>query len=229
MNRTKIEWVRNADGTQGYSWNPIRGICPVGCWYCYARRHYKRFKLDPKPKYVGGLGPEGKGPSVLDVPVGSRVFVCSTFEIFHPDVDERRHLIWGAIEQRPDVTFILLTKMPARINRPMPPNVWLGVTVEDEYAWVREKHPAIFLKAKVKFISFEPLLGHPENSDFPYVAGEFDWFILGRLTGHGKKHNPSPDTIKRILDIAEEFNRPVFMKNNLRGIWKGPMIQEFPK
>lgn len=37
MNRTTIEWVRNADGTQGFTWNPITG-CLNGCAYCYARR-----------------------------------------------------------------------------------------------------------------------------------------------------------------------------------------------
>ena len=37
MNRTKVEWVRNPDGSQGYSWNPITG-CLNNCGYCYARR-----------------------------------------------------------------------------------------------------------------------------------------------------------------------------------------------
>ena len=37
MNRTKIEWVRNPDGTPGFTWNPITG-CLNGCEYCYARR-----------------------------------------------------------------------------------------------------------------------------------------------------------------------------------------------
>ncbi|MBA7705960.1 hypothetical protein ES703_114802 [subsurface metagenome] len=37
MNRTKIEWVKNPDGTQGYTWNPITG-CLNNCSYCYARK-----------------------------------------------------------------------------------------------------------------------------------------------------------------------------------------------
>ena len=37
MNKTSIEWVKNPDGTQGYTWNPITG-CLNGCEYCYARR-----------------------------------------------------------------------------------------------------------------------------------------------------------------------------------------------
>jgi protein gp37 len=45
MNRTKIEWVKNPDGTQGYTWNPItgclnhvNGMCKGGNFPCYAYR-----------------------------------------------------------------------------------------------------------------------------------------------------------------------------------------------
>ncbi|KKN71456.1 hypothetical protein LCGC14_0420350 [marine sediment metagenome] len=45
MNRTKIEWVKNPDGTQGYTWNPItgclnhvKGMCKGGGFPCYAYR-----------------------------------------------------------------------------------------------------------------------------------------------------------------------------------------------
>lgn len=37
MNKTSIEWVKNPDGTQGYTWNPITG-CLNNCAYCYARK-----------------------------------------------------------------------------------------------------------------------------------------------------------------------------------------------
>jgi len=46
MNKTKIEWVKNPDGTQGYTWNPItgclnhtpEGLCLGGLFPCYAYR-----------------------------------------------------------------------------------------------------------------------------------------------------------------------------------------------
>ena len=37
MNKTSIEWAKNPDGSQGYTWNPITG-CLNGCEYCYARK-----------------------------------------------------------------------------------------------------------------------------------------------------------------------------------------------
>jgi len=43
MNKTGIEWVRNPDGSQGYTWNPItgclnhvNGLCKGGGFPCYA-------------------------------------------------------------------------------------------------------------------------------------------------------------------------------------------------
>lgn len=41
MQRTKIDWVKNPDGSQGYTWNPITGCLGVNgtpCSYCYARK-----------------------------------------------------------------------------------------------------------------------------------------------------------------------------------------------
>lgn len=44
MNKTKIEWVKSPDGSQGYTWNPItgclnctpQGLCKGGMFPCYA-------------------------------------------------------------------------------------------------------------------------------------------------------------------------------------------------
>jgi len=46
MNKTQIEWVKNPDGTQGYTWNPLtgclnhtpEGLCLGGGFPCYAYR-----------------------------------------------------------------------------------------------------------------------------------------------------------------------------------------------
>lgn len=60
MNRTKIEWVRNGDGSHGYTWNPVTG-CLHGCDYCYARRIAHRFgpgerRIEAIKRLAGGAG-----------------------------------------------------------------------------------------------------------------------------------------------------------------------------
>ena len=42
---TKIEWVKDKDGTQGKTWNPVTGCAPIssGCKNCYVKSIAKRF------------------------------------------------------------------------------------------------------------------------------------------------------------------------------------------
>ena len=60
MNKTLIEWVKNPDGTQGYTWNPVtgclnhtpEGLCLGGLFPCYAYklangRLRKRYLANP--------------------------------------------------------------------------------------------------------------------------------------------------------------------------------------
>ena len=102
MNKTKIEWT-------DYTWNPIKGLCPVDCKlpdgrsYCYARKIYKRFKLSPELAHIQTTLP--KKPA--------KVFVCSTIEIFHPAIPrEWRDIIFNNIKAHPQHVFQILTKFP---------------------------------------------------------------------------------------------------------------------
>lgn len=56
MNRTQIEWVKNPDGSPGYTWNPItgclnhdNGLCKGGGFPCYA---YKLANTRLKKRYL---------------------------------------------------------------------------------------------------------------------------------------------------------------------------------
>ena len=56
MNKTQIEWVKNPDGSQGYTWNPItgclnhdNGLCKGGGFPCYA---YKLAHTRLKQRYL---------------------------------------------------------------------------------------------------------------------------------------------------------------------------------
>lgn len=230
MQKTKIEWT-------DYIWNPIKGLCPVDCKlpdgrsYCYARKIYKRFI----PQWKGWNGTDE--PFVLadefvqldKLKKPSRIFVCSTFELFHPSIKKHIHWVFNAIEKNPQHTFQILTKFPQNIDRPMPDNVWLGVTITkpiEMYPRIKSLYQA---QAKLKFISFEPLLGDVGNFRFQgWLGKKVDWIIVGRLTGHGHKYDPKQFWIESIRLHAKFFNTPLFLKNNLKEIWGEPLIQEFP-
>ena len=223
VQRTNIEWT-------DYTWNPIKGLCPHDCWYCYARKVYERFGWDTEMRF------ELRDPKAIDklhrknIPDGSKVFVCSTFELFHPEVPKAwRKIIFDVIKLNPKIIFQILTKFPQNIHRPMPDNVWLGVSITKPI----EMYPRIVYlyqaDAKIKFVSFEPLMGDVGQFRFQgYLGGKADWIIIGKLTGYGHQHDPKYFWIQSLVNHARKFNTPVFLKNNLKEIWGDNLIQEFP-
>ena len=217
MQRTKIEWT-------DYTWNPIKGICPNDCWYCYARKIYKRFGWDTEMRF------ELHDPKAIDklhgknIPDGSKVFVCSTFELFHPEVPKAwRKDIFDVIKLNPKIIFQILTKFPQNIDRDMPDNVWLGVSITRPSEMTRWTNLYFHQRANLKFVSFEPLLERLDN--YPSML---DWIIIGRLTGHGHKYDPEISWIQDIVKDCANQGIKIFLKNNLREIWGEPLIQEFP-
>lgn len=168
MSATTIQWTDE-------TWNPVTGCTKVsqGCKHCYAERIFAR-------PYPGRKFTDVRThPERLDQPLGwlkpRRVFVNSMSDLFHEDVpDEFIDKVWGAMANAPNHTFQVLTKRPARMLAwtggvdagkwpmwllPWPlPNVWLGVSVEDQ-ATADERIPLLLqTPAAVRFVSYEPAL-----------------------------------------------------------------------
>lgn len=218
MNRQgpgKIGWT-------DWTWNMLRGPCPVACWYCHARRRYHQFGIYKTPKFIINelLEPPKKKPA--------KIFTCSTFELFHPSVlPGMRDAIFKVIEECPQHTFQILTKLPQNIDRPMPDNVWLGITVEGDIKSSNRELIFRDIKAAVKFISFEPIL--KENVDNSLICYfNYNWLIIGRLTGYGRIFNPPIKYLEMLVDYARVRQVPIFMKDSLQGIWGEKLIQEWP-
>ena len=205
MNKTKIEWVRNPDGTQGYSWNPIKGWCPNNCPYCYAHRMYTRFKWDKTIRF------DEKELYKYDrIEKPSKIFVGSTIEMYHPGIpiDWIKRILYHS-EVLQHHTIITLTKMPlVTICYHYPSWWWVGVTMDHflmEYRAIALKAHR-FIKGK-KFISFEPLLSSMES--VPLIG--IDWIIIGGLT---PKPVHKKEWIDDIVHRADILGIPVFIKSN---------------
>ena len=133
MSKTKIEWC-------DYTINPVKGLCPMACPYCYARAMYKRFKwpaeISFNDKCLYGL-PEKP----------MRIFVGSTMELFGPWVkDNWLQHIFQTCALYPQHTFIFLTKQPEVMAKWFPnrddgglDNCWPGISVTDNISMQKVK------------------------------------------------------------------------------------------
>ncbi len=215
MNKTRIEWC-------DYTINPIKGLCPMHCKtpdgyeYCYAageRGLYKRFKWNPKIRF-------DKEVPIYGFPTGSRVFIGSTIELFGDWVKEDwLKIILANVRQNPDVTFIFLTKQPQNLIKwsPFPDNVWVGLSVDgtENAPLSRIYNGLAKTQARVKFISFEPLLADPKLDYRDLEWAGISWVIIGQQTPIKKSTMPKIEWIDEIVDAADKTNTPVFLKDNL--------------
>ncbi len=220
MNKTKIEWTQ-------YSWNPITG-CLHGCWYCYAKKLCLRFKKIFPNGFEPTFHPERlKEPWELKKP--SKIFVCSIADLFASwtPISWRYDVLDSIFECPINHTFQLLTKNPENIDKQMEfslSNVWIGATVNTkEDFWRIDEMRKV--RASVRFISFEPLLGSMEGLNFEGI----NWVIVGKLTG-ARRVKLEFSWLADIFDQTAQHQIPLFMKNNLKEAFPElRMIQEFPK
>jgi len=229
---TKIEWVKNQDGTKGETWNPVTGCTKVspGCEYCYAERMAKRL--------AGRCGYPADEPfrvtlhsERLEEPLRWRkprvVFVCSMGDLFHQDVPfEFIDDVFETIANAPQHIFQILTKrsrrmmvymldMGARLRYrgvmvdDVLPNVWLGVSAENQQAADQRIPFLMSAPAAIRFVSAEPLLGEIDLSRG--LERGLDWLIVGGESGPGARPM-HPDWVRSIRDQCVNAGVPFFFK-----------------
>ena len=243
--------LRSSIGWCDVTWNPITGCSPISeaCQHCYAKRMAYRLRGRfgyPKDEPFKVTFHPDKLKQPLKRKKPSKIFVCSMGDLFHEDVQD----VWldkflVAITNCPQHTFMVLTKRPQiaykkfvlhRISKHNYPNLWLGVTVENQKR-ADERIPLLLqIPAKIRFISIEPILGPINIEQSIYKACRLpesegwgiDWLILGAETGP-QKREPKPEWIKGIVKQCHIAKIPIFMKDNLKPYWKAKLIQQFPE
>jgi protein gp37 len=225
--RTGIEWT---DAT----WNPVTGCTKVsqGCKHCYAERIFAR-------PYPGRAFTDVRcHEDRLDVPLRwkrpRRIFVNSMSDLFHEDVpDAFLARVWDVMVRCPQHSFQVLTKRPERMARalgpsgigfyacdgPVPrpqPNIWLGVSVEDQ-ATADERVPLLLrTPAAVRFLSCEPLLGPIDLTGLKATPGNgfvnrLHWVIVGGESGP-KARPMHPQWARTIRDQCVKAGIPFLFK-----------------
>jgi protein gp37 len=113
-------------------------------------------------------------------------------------------------------------------NLPLP-NVWIGVSVEDQQTANERIERLSWADASVRFISMEPMLG-PIDLYMAEGFGMLDWIIVGGESGH-KRRPFDPEWARNIRDFCREHDIAFFMKqiDKKLQIPEDLMIREFPK
>jgi protein gp37 len=183
---TSIEWTQ-------MTWNPVTGCSKIspGCKNCYAERMAKRLQSMGVKQYRNGFEVT-LAPKALADPLEwvkpRLVFVNSMSDLFHEQVPtDYIKRVFDVMVATPKHTYQILTKRHSRLatiapQLPWPPNVWMGVSVEDQSATMRIPYLA-GTPARIKFLSIEPLIGPITRLPLRGV----DWVIVGGESGPGAR------------------------------------------
>lgn len=227
---SSIEWTH-------HTFNPWWGCTKISdaCKYCYAETWSKRIG-----KELWGDSTERRffgedhwtDPFLWDKEaskhgIRSRVFCASMADVFE-DRDELypwRDRLWGIIEKTHCLNWLLLSKRPENISKmipwksSLPTNVWLGATIENQYAAKKRIPELIKHKASVRFLSCEPLLGQIDITPWLRKKGSIHWVIVGGESGpHARPMNPL--WIQSLQEQCQTFNILFHFKQ--WGSWRPP-------
>lgn len=239
---TNIEWCssRRPDGTlpPGYTFNPWYGCTRVspGCMRCYAETlmdtRYHKVEWGPGRQRKRTTAEYWKQPLRWDRAAAAagerhRVFCASLADVFDPEVpDEWRADLYLLIRATPNLDWLLLTKRPEKMRDWVLsaggdyPNVWLGVSVEDQQRADERIETLMLTPAVVRFLSVEPLLGPIHIKRWTIrehglraigAKPGLGWVIVGGESGPGARPI-NPEWVRSIRDACVSARVPFFFK-----------------
>lgn len=241
--RTPIEWTdaswspiaafRKSDGKRGWACTKPS----PGCKHCYAERINERLGTG-LPYTHAALDQVELRAVNLDQPLRwrrpRRIFVESMSDLFGEFMpDEMIDQVFRMMFEAKQHVFQVLTKRAERMRKyvedrwsdpkwPPAPNIWLGVSVENQEA-ADERIPHLTkAPCRVRFLSCEPLLGPVDLSrwidrdEIRKAGGRWteelvDWVICGGESGPGARPM-HPDWARAIRDQCVAAGVPFHFK-----------------
>lgn len=219
MRTTEIEWTE-------HTWNPFVGcsVHSAGCKNCYAMRMAARLDAAGQSAYRGTTK-NGAWSGVLHrnservrakprrIAGEAMIFVNSMSDFWHASAEDAWRIeALATMRACPQHVFQVLTKRPenirpflARTGETIPPNVWLGATVED--GRVTDRIGAIRGIAPINFLSIEPLIGPIYRIDLTGIQ----WVIVGGESGP-RCRPMHPDWVREVRDQCAAQGVPFFFK-----------------
>jgi protein gp37 len=196
-----IEWTES-------TWNPVTGCNKISPGkHCYAERMAERLQAMGQPNYRNAFELTLQ-PQMLELPLrwkkSQTIFVNSMSDLFHENVPLAYvRSVFGVMRRAHWHRFQVLTKRADRLAAvsaeiDWPPNVWMGVSVENA-DYLDRVEDLRRTGARVKFLSLEPLLGPLSQLDLRGM----DWVIVGGESGPRAR----PIAPQWVTDIRDQCRR----------------------
>src|SRR5450759_1998295 len=145
-----------------------------------------------------------------------RVFCASLADVFdNQGPASWRKDLFDLIRKCDQLDWLLLTKRPQNAGKMLPsdwgdgyPNVWVGMTAEDQLHFDQRWNHLQKIPALIKFVSYEPALGPLR---LPIDGPHPDWLISGGESGGGAR----PVKVQWVRDViadCREHDVAVFHK-----------------
>ena len=216
MENSRIEWT-------DHTFNPWIGCQHVspGCKHCYAEtlmdHRYGKVEWGPHGERKRTSEANWKKPVKWNAEARAfkrehgrrpRVFCASLADVFDNQVDPAwREDLFALIRKCKRLDWLILTKRPQNIVKMLPsdwgrgyPNVWLGMTAENQVYFDQRWGILQNIPAWIKFVSYEPALGPlrlPKTGPLPA------WLISGGESGGGAR----PLDPQWISDVIDDCHR----------------------
>ena len=212
---TNIAWT---DSTLNTAWGCTK--VSAGCQNCYMFRLSERFGRVPDVVTILRNGSDTKVLQKTIDGLGKRIFVNSMSDTFHESIPFDTIAEWFKVfSANRNHQFQILTKRTnraknfaaewKRAGHEWPENIWLGTSVEDQGHVFRIKTLRETVGPKIKFISFEPLLGPISELDLTGIQ----WAIVGGESGPSSEHRPmNPAWANYIRHVCQQQNVAFFFK-----------------
>ena len=205
-----IEWTEA-------TWNPLTGCVKIstGCKHCYAETLSKRLQKMGVENYRNGFN-LAMHNHTLDIPLKWKkpkvIFVNSMSDLFQKGVPiSFIKKVFKTMKKAHWHHFQVLTKRSERLasissKLEWSDNIWMGVSVENKDHQYRISD-LLSTKAKIKFLSLEPLLG-----PLPRIRLKgIDWVIVGGESGF-KARTMDSEWVVQIKNQCLQKNVPFFFK-----------------
>jgi DNA repair photolyase len=204
-----------------HTWNPIKGLCPYDCHYCYTKKWgaQKPLHLDERELRV-------------NIGSGNFIFVCSGCDLFHPEIPEA----WFAsvmchVREYHGNQYLWHTKNPERVlelahkgySLPGSPIVCTTIETNRWYpAMGNAPHPmkrfdGIARLSGRQMLTIEPVMDF-DIMDFTGAIQSVLPFYQVNIGADSLRHNlpePSEEKLRLFIDWLTTYTK-VHLKKNLR-------------